>query len=85
MTAAWKALIVGLVGYAIIVTLELLSLIDRVWAAGVNTSGATLAGTEADGTLRIIHVAMGILGAFAGLLVLANVVRARSTPQREQR
>ena len=85
MTAAWKALIVGLVGYAIIVTLLLLNLIDRVWAATVHTNGATLAGTEADGTLRGIHIAMGVLGAFAGLLVVANVVRARSAPQAEQR
>jgi hypothetical protein len=85
MTAAWKALIVGLVGYAIVVTLLLLSLINRVWAATVSASGATLAGTEADGTLRSIHIAMGVLGAFAGLLVIASVARARSAPQAEQR
>ena len=85
MTAGWKALIVGLVGYAIVVTVLLLSLIDRVWAATVHTSGATLAGTEADGTLRGIHIAMGILAAFAALVVVASIVRARSAPQPEQR
>jgi hypothetical protein len=77
MTVAWKVLIVGLAAYAIVVTLMLLSLIDRVWASSVNTAGATLAGTEADGALKGIHVAMVVIGGFAALLVIGELVRAR--------
>jgi hypothetical protein len=49
----------------------------------VNTGGATLVGTAADGTLVTIHVAMAIVGGFAALLVVGELVRSTNLLDKE--
>ena len=74
MSIRWKILVVGLVAYSVFTTTLLLRLVDRVFALATNTSGASLAGTEASSTLQAIHIGAYVLAGFAGLVVLAELI-----------
>ena len=74
MSIRWKILIVGLVMYWVFTTTLLLRLIDRIFALATNTTGASLAGTEASSTLQAIRVGAYVIAGFAALVLLAELI-----------
>lgn len=74
MSTRWKILVLALVAYSVFTTTLLLRLIDRVFALATDTSGASLAGTEASSTLQAIRIGGYVMAGFASLVVVAELV-----------